>query len=184
MHERKRSNHGDDPQRCTVRLHKQTKQMNEDNLNVRSFQQHNSTPQVQREAILSIACKNGFADAVRVMLAYGNVCPNDEDLFFAVEKGHDGVLKLLLQVEELNPGAFDSFAICDAAFYGHTECVKLLLGDPRVDPSVDSNYALRIACEKGYKDIERLLLQDQRVLAEERRRKYKREDGNKRTKIE
>eukprot|EP01102_Stenamoeba_stenopodia_P000194 TRINITY_DN10154_c0_g1_i2.p1 TRINITY_DN10154_c0_g1~~TRINITY_DN10154_c0_g1_i2.p1 ORF type:complete len:176 (-),score=27.42 TRINITY_DN10154_c0_g1_i2:22-549(-) len=131
------------------------------------------TPQIHRDSILTIACRNGFTEGVRILLTYGNVRATDEDMFVTVERGHVGVLKILLQDESLNPGAFNSFAICDATFYGHVECVKLLLQDPRVDPTVDNNYPLRMTWEKNHKEIERLLLEDPRVIAEKRLKKFR-----------
>jgi hypothetical protein len=80
-----------------------------------------------------------------------------EYLFIAItrasEKGHIGVIEILLQDSRVDPSADNNYgnielyshlrifiAIRMASEFGHIEVVKSLLQDSRVDPSADNNY--------------------------------------------
>src|SRR3984885_5683735 len=106
------------------------------------------------------ACKNGQESIVdyllrstKLLLPYVNHC-----LFVASEKGYYKLVKLLLEVEGVDPAAEENKAIRFASKNGHTEVVKLLLNRGKVDPTAEGNYAIRVASENGHTKVVKLLL--------------------------
>jgi len=106
---------------------------------------------------------------VKLLLEREYVDPNrpDEDnqtpLGCAAAKGHEGVIKLLLGREDVNP---NHLGMCRtplglAAVRGHEGVVKLLLGWEDVDPNCsdeDGQTRLGCAAAEGHEGVIRLLL--------------------------
>ena len=102
------------------------------------------------------ACLCAFA---RSILSLTQCCDCDSSIVkWMAEHGHIGVVKLLLEESDVNPGADYNYAIKWASANGHSEVVKILLKDPRVDPGADNNYAIGLASERGHFEVVKLLL--------------------------
>ena len=84
-------------------------------------------------------------------------------IHIACQNGHADIVKLLLQDRQVDPTADDNLAIRTASYYGHVDGVTTLLQDGRADPAAVNNYALRFASEEGHVDVVEVLLQDGRV---------------------
>jgi len=74
-----------------------------------------------------------------------------------------GMVKLLLENKQADPGANGNTAIIVAVEKGYTEIVRLLVDDPRVDPSVNNDQLLKFAHKKSLEHIKEILLTDFRV---------------------
>ena len=119
-----------------------THPVNED----KSLQQFQVTNKLNKEhatiydqrgaGLLLIACKNGHAEAVKLLLAQDGIEINKEN--------SDGETPLFM-----------------ACFYGHAEAVKLLLAHPGIDINIASSKGttpLVMACQKGHVEAVKLLL--------------------------
>ena len=81
----------------------------------------------------------------------------------ACEYGHAKLVKILLDLPNVDPSERDNLAIRVACTHGYTKVAEILLQDPRVDPSAQNNKALFKACVGGYVKIIKMLLADPRV---------------------
>lgn len=87
---------------------------------------------------MNVACSDG--NLVRVLELIRDseaVAKMDSDycLTIAVEGGHTEIVRALLALENVRPGADNNYAIKCACKYGHVEIVRALLAHPEVDPS-------------------------------------------------
>jgi len=100
---------------------------------------------------------------------YVNLDARDElggtSLSFAAQNGHEGIVRLLLGREDVNPDAPDKWdgrtPLSWAAGNGHEGIVKLLLGRKEVNPDSSSKYGgtpLSWAAGNGHERIVKLLL--------------------------
>jgi len=87
-------------------------------------------------------------------------------LSWAAEKGHEGIVKLLLERRDINPNTSDTIygrtPLLWAAGTGHEEIVKLLLESRNVNPNISSKSGqtpLLWAAETGHEGIVKLLLE-------------------------
>ena len=106
---------------------------------------------------------NLLAVEVLLELGFDPSINDDYAIRWASDKGHVGMVKLLLRDERVDPSADDNSSIELASKNGHTEVVRLLLEDTGVDPSADNNVAILIASQNGHTEVVKLLLQDKRV---------------------
>ena len=112
------------------------------------------------------ASRNGYADAVRLLLADPRVDPSDRDnwaIIMTCGNGHAEVVRLLLADPRVDPSTDNNIATRWALCNDHADVVCLLLEDPRVDPGTLGNYAIQWASKYGHADVVRLLLADPRV---------------------
>ena len=85
-------------------------------------------------------------------------------LFWAAERGHEGVVKMLLDQEDINPSQTETgwTPLLLAVERGHEGVVKLLLERESVNPNqADTKYGqtpLLWATERGYEGVVRMLL--------------------------
>ncbi|RSL55684.1 hypothetical protein CEP54_009254 [Fusarium duplospermum] len=90
-------------------------------------------------------------------------------LCFAVENGHEALVKLLLGTGKVDLNARDSrdrTPLSLAADNGHEALVKLLLGTDKVDLNAEDEYRrtpLSLAAEEGHEEIVKLLLGTNKV---------------------
>jgi hypothetical protein len=103
-----------------------------------------------------------YADIVALLLPLTKNPPNY--LFtFAAQRGHTGIICLLLADVRLNPADDDNMAIRHAVLRNKLDAVQVLMTDKRVDPSARNNWSLWYAWQSDYKAIARILLTDLRV---------------------
>ncbi|KAK0759107.1 hypothetical protein N5P37_008596 [Trichoderma harzianum] len=120
---------------------------------------------------LHLASYFGAVEAVNCMLPYEErVDPDSKDeyrrsaLSYAVEHGHESIVKLLLSTGRVDPGSRDKYGkqpLLYAAIKGYEGIVKLLLATGKVDPdSRDNSYQtpLLSAAANGHEGIVKLLL--------------------------
>ena len=91
----------------------------------------------------------------------GRADPTADDNYaiqWSAKKGHDKVVKLLLEDKRADPSADDNYPIRWSAARGHLEVVKLLLNDRRVDPTADDNYAIRWSAQNGKLEVVNVLI--------------------------
>lgn len=81
----------------------------------------------------------------------------------AAMRGHQQIVKLLLEDSRCDPNSMTDFCIRTACRSGHTGIVKLLLQDKRANPAAIGNISLIAAILNGHEQIVQLLLQDPRV---------------------
>jgi len=80
-------------------------------------------------------------------------------LLFTAKRGHERVLKMLLEREEVNSDKPDNLGrtpLWDAAWYGHEGVVEILLGREEVDPDKPDNCGgrpLSCAAENGHEGV-------------------------------
>lgn len=91
-------------------------------------------------------------------------------LSYAAERGHEAVVELLLEENNVNPNSKDSTRGWTPLWYavanGHTPVVRLLLEKGRTDPnskSKNQQVVLSLAAQKGYDMIVKLLLEKDQV---------------------
>jgi ankyrin repeat protein len=117
---------------------------------------------------LCMASTFGYVEIVDMLLKDSRTDPNTQDNYAirrASEKGHLGVVKLLLDLDlkrGVDPAANDNYAVRLASTNGHLGIVKLLLdlGPERgVDPAAKENFAIRSASKNGHVEIVKLLLE-------------------------
>jgi len=95
----------------------------------------------------------------------------DTALILAAERGHEGVVKMLLEREDVNPDQADSehsqTPLVWAAQNGHDGVVKALLGREDVNPNhIDTVYGqtpLSWAADKGHEGVVKVLLEREDV---------------------
>ncbi len=120
------------------------------------------------------ACRHGYADVVRRILADRRTDPAAVDYYRvprihgcviadSCQLGNTDVVRLLLEDGRADPTADDNCALRMATWYGHTAVVRLLLADGRADPRAHNNRAIEWACSRGHMDIMQLLLADGRA---------------------
>jgi len=133
---------------------------------------------------LSLACKHGQADVVRLLLKDPRIDPTaraDNVFRECLAKldskygysgvdlhGCTGIMQLLVADGRVDPSRHRNNALVYACNLGDATLVKLLLADPRVNPADLNNRALRNACTAGCRisnavDIVKLLLATGRV---------------------
>ncbi|KAJ3333186.1 hypothetical protein HDU76_010790 [Blyttiomyces sp. JEL0837] len=84
---------------------------------------------------------------------------NNQAFILACNNGHHQVVRILVQVNGIDPSARQNEPFKMACANGHTEVVKLLLETGAVDATADNNYAIRYAAANGHVSVVRLLLQ-------------------------
>ena len=84
-------------------------------------------------------------------------------VYWACEKGHTEIVKLLLTHPNIDPSVCGGLAIFCASKNGHLEIVKLLLAHPDIDPSDNNNAAVFEANYYGHSKVVKALLSDSRV---------------------
>ena len=84
-------------------------------------------------------------------------------LVVASWSGFDQVIRVLLQRDGYDPGAFKNSAIIYAARYGRTEVLEMLLRDPRVDVNARKSEPLFAALSAGEEETALRLLRDHRM---------------------
>jgi ankyrin repeat protein len=120
-----------------------------------------------------LAAYFGLSEAIIILLNNGHDPDPDftgyeyygrTPLFWAVENGHDAVVKLLLAKEDVDPnskGPYDQTPLLIAAENGHEAVVKLLLAKDSVNPNSRDSYSrtpLSCAVENGHEAVVKLLL--------------------------
>ncbi|KAG5749686.1 hypothetical protein H9Q70_007631 [Fusarium xylarioides] len=114
-----------------------------------------------QEAVVRLLAQEGSS---RVNVDAGNVY-DTTPLMKAVKEGHPGVVRLLLDMEAVNPDAFDNDDGCSVLWYaantGHEEITRWLLETSKVNVNAE-NYAgetvLRTAVENGHGAVVKMLL--------------------------
>ncbi|KAF5564565.1 ankyrin repeat-containing protein [Fusarium phyllophilum] len=114
-----------------------------------------------QEAVVRLLAEEGSS---RVNVDAGNVYATTP-LMKAVKEGHPGVVRLLLDMETVNPDAFDNDDGCSVLWYaantGHEEITRWLLETSKVNVNAE-NYAgetvLRTAVENGHGAVVKMLL--------------------------
>jgi len=85
-------------------------------------------------------------------------------LFWAAWKGHEGVVEILLEWDDVHPDKPDNFGqtpLCCAAEGGHEGVVKILLGQGGVNPDKPDEYdqtPLSLAASNEHEGVVRILL--------------------------
>jgi len=118
-------------------------------------------------------CRHGNDDALRQLLASGNVSAEDVNrqdregrtaLYLAIDAGHFECVRLLIAFDGISINTADRcgdtplYIACDR---GHTDIVRLLLSCDDIDVNIIDSYhdrPLHIACRNGHTDIVRLLI--------------------------
>lgn len=85
-------------------------------------------------------------------------------LVVASERGHDDIVRILLQDKRFDPTYNNNKAFKKATINGKLEVVSIFLNDPRFDPTIDAREILKRTTKKGYYDIVDLLLKDKRII--------------------
>jgi ankyrin repeat protein len=127
--------------------------------------------------LLSSAAAEGNEDIIRLLLEQLDTVDLDikdkefrrSALWWAVNHGHEGVAKLLLETGKVEADSKDSFGqtpLSRAAENGHEAIVKLLLETGKVEADSKNNYGhtpLLWAAENGHEAIVKLLLDTGKV---------------------
>jgi len=131
------------------------------------------------ETPLHIACKNGFIEAVELLLARDDAhfapdnCSQATPLHNAVIWGHMEIVGRLLKDPRVDINATDALnrtALYRAVTKHQTEIVKLLLSEKniKVDETANNNICCKntpfyVACESGFVDLVQIFLEDERT---------------------
>ncbi|KAJ3288682.1 hypothetical protein HDU76_007641, partial [Blyttiomyces sp. JEL0837] len=115
------------------------------------------------ESALVAASKNAHLDVVKLLstLERTNLFPGflSASSHGHVElNGHQQVVRILLQVNGINPSAQHNEALRMACTNGHLEVVKMLIPLPGVSVTCNQNEPIRQACFGGHYEIVQLLL--------------------------
>ncbi|KAJ3097782.1 hypothetical protein HK100_005258 [Physocladia obscura] len=111
------------------------------------------------------ACSVGNVPLVQMLLDHG-VDPaiyGNDALQWAVTRGHEKVVELLLADARVDPATDANFALRSACIMGHGPTVQLLLTDKRSNPCVENGLCLRAAAQNDHVEVVKLLLADGRV---------------------
>ena len=84
-------------------------------------------------------------------------------LLAAAKRGHDDVVRLLLNDRRADPADDESFGLCFAASRGHVKVVTLLLKDGRANPASWNSDALWAAAWYGHVRVVKAFLRDGRA---------------------
>jgi hypothetical protein len=103
-----------------------------------------------------------YVDVVALLLPLTKN-PSNYLFIFAAQRGHAGILRLLLADSRLSPSDHDNMAIRQAALRCKLDAVQILMTDKRVDPSTCNNFALYNARQQKHHAIVKVLLTDSRV---------------------
>ena len=120
--------------------------------------------------VLHYACRLGIIELVTYLIGIGcEVNGRDPSgktpLQWAAGKAHDAVVRLLLELDNVNPDETDNegrTALSEACRYGHEEVVRLLLAQKNVNPNEADKYGntpLISASSCGHEGVVRLLLE-------------------------
>jgi ankyrin repeat protein len=111
------------------------------------------------------ASQHGHAGIASVALKLKRLSSEELQAGFhlACVNGHAKVVKMLLHAPRVDPSQNSSFSFCEASRLGHVHIVKQLLDDGRADPRASSNEAMRHAIQNGSEEVLKLLLQDGRA---------------------
>ena len=123
---------------------------------------------------LEEACREGEEELVRAILAHPEVDVHGgggRELGVAIQKGHAGVVSIILALPELEVDRLSSlllrdeenWAVLAAVDQSHPDVLRVLLEDGRFPPDVKANSPLFSACKNGNEECLRLLLDDGRV---------------------
>ena len=91
-------------------------------------------------------------------------CAGNTPLIWAVRNGHEGVVRILLGQDDVNPGKpalFEKTPLCFAAERGHEEVVKILLERDDVNPNKRDTFwetPLSFAAYNGHEGVVKILL--------------------------
>ncbi|KAG0138546.1 ankyrin repeat-containing domain protein [Tuber indicum] len=133
---------------------------------------------------IMIAAKQGYTEAVRMMMADKDLDINEQDqwlrtaLYLAAGEGNESVVEALMSHPDIDPNTTDRFGdtpLHVAVECGWSEIVALLLSSPKTLINVKDarNMApLHIAIALEYLDVVYLLLRDPRLRANERGNSY------------
>jgi len=122
----------------------------------------------------------GIIDMVASLVEVGGCdinqtdCTGSAPLVWAALNGHEGVVKILLGQDDINPdqrGMYGRTPLWCAAFYGHEEVVKMLLGQDDVTldiPDGSNRTPLACAAENGHEGVVKLLLGREDINPEKR----------------
>ncbi len=104
----------------------------------------------------------------RIFDSLMNVIPTHSDrmgryLGKAAKCGNRYVVDRLLDIEHIDPSAYENDALCKASRYGHVDVVQRLLRDPRVDPVRFGHRALGVARSFNQAAIARLIVESSRI---------------------
>jgi ankyrin repeat protein len=125
-----------------------------------------NTSKMQMEYQLIDFAKKGDILNIQRLIIEEEINPaahNNQALWWAANRGHLDVLKLLLQDLRVSPAARKNAGVITAAENGHTAVVAFLLADERVNPSESGNLAVHSAARNGHFDVVALLIADERV---------------------
>ena len=92
-------------------------------------------------------------------------CTGNTPLIWAAWNGHEGVVKILLEQDQVSPdgpGRRSQTPLCSAAENGHEGVVKILLERDDVDPNVQGSWdqtPLSFAAESGNEGVVKVLLE-------------------------
>ena len=93
-----------------------------------------------------------------------NDCVGNTPLVWAAKNGHEGVVKILLERDDVNPeklGEYEKTPLCYAAENGHEGLVKILLGRDDVNPEKsDKGWQTPLLCaaQNGHEGVVKILL--------------------------
>ena len=91
-------------------------------------------------------------------------CTGSAPLIWAAFNGHEGVVKILLSRDDVNPdqrGMYNRTPLWGAAFYGHEGVVKMLLGRHDINPDTpdgSNRTPLLCAAENGHGEVVNIIL--------------------------
>lgn len=88
---------------------------------------------------------------------------DDYTLNKAIKTGKTRVIRILLEVFNVDPTFGVNFAIKTASMYGRTDIVEILFDDGRVDPAANHNEPIQLASSFGHTDTVATLLKHDRV---------------------
>ncbi|KAJ3318064.1 hypothetical protein HDU76_000945 [Blyttiomyces sp. JEL0837] len=105
-------------------------------------------------AAMKVACEMGHAKVVKVLSKFDQI----DMIRMALRNGFLGVVKVLVNVEGVDPGACDNEAFRSACKNGHVGVVNVLLRTGCVDPAAGDNEGFREACKNGHEEVVKVLL--------------------------
>ena len=105
------------------------------------------------------ASERGFDDVIGVLSRFTTADERTRNMSFvlAATKGHLSTVRMLSEMEGVDPGYENNSAIRFASEKGHFGVVQFLVSLPSVDPTAEENEAFRLACKNGYENVVRFL---------------------------
>ncbi|KAJ3327296.1 hypothetical protein HDU76_012042 [Blyttiomyces sp. JEL0837] len=125
-----------------------------------------ANPEWHKNSHLASACSAGYLNIVKMILDMDDVDAAEceevvNEAFQLACKGDsdaEGVVKVVLDVNGVDPTAFDNQAIRNAAKRGNYKVVKVLSTVNGIDGGANDNEAIKKACKSGYVMAAKVLL--------------------------